>query len=134
MKQMKASLNKGSFEVSAEVAPDEKTSIQVKGNSIAAEDIKALTAITHIPSMLDTGNIHGNIKTMQISIIGNKEKLKVDFTIYPDGLVVEGQDHKQLLKIDNGMIAGSDNSLDVAKLTGRLGDGSFCRWTYRVCG
>ncbi len=125
MKQLKASLNKGSFEIGAELTPDDKATITVKGSAIAAEDLKALIAIAHIPSWLDNINIHGNIKTIDISISGSKNKPKVNCIVNPDGLIIEGQNKAMVLKINAGTLTCNDDKVSLNNLSGVLGGGNF---------
>ena len=108
-----------------ELAPSENNIIRLKGNDIAVEDIKALTALMHVSPMLGKANVRGNIKTFDMSIDNSTKQPKINLAVSPAGLILEGQNHIQILKVNDGLITINDNKVDFSKLGGLLGTGNF---------
>ena len=125
VKQVKGALNGGSVEVIAEMPLSEKNTIRIKGTNVAVQDIKALTALASVPSILDRANLHGKIQSFDLVITENAKQPKINLVLNPTGMILEGQNHDSILKINDGIIIVNDDDLDLNKLKGNLGKGNF---------
>ena len=125
LKQIKGKLKNGTFEASGDLSPQQNNTLKLKAYAMAIEDMKVLASSIHVPSMLDSLAISGNLKTLDLLITGTAEHPKVNFTATPENVVVADLNHVPILKLNSGVLACNDSDLTLDKLTGTVGNGPF---------
>jgi AsmA-like C-terminal region len=125
LKQIKGKLKNGTFEASGDLSPQQNNTLKLKAYAMAIEDMKVLASSLHVPSMLDSLAISGNLKTLDLLITGTSKHPKVNFTATPDNVVIADINHVPILKLNSGVLACNDVDLTVDKLTGTVGNGTF---------